>query len=88
MTFFSPQTPTTHPILMHFPTMIRRGAPPPGGGRRPKAAAPIVVKCIEIACVGGSGGLKNVIACLQHSMGGNIAPPCERAQGLSISYLG
>ena len=86
-TFFSPPDPPMHSISMHFTTMgaAAFGRRPPLGGGAPRRI--IVVKCIEIECVGGSGGLKNVIVCLQHYMGGKIAPPCERAQGVSISYL-
>ena len=88
MTFFSPPDPPTHSISTYFSTMARRGAQPPGGGRRPKAAASIVEKYVEIECVGGSVGLKNVIVCLQDYTGGQIGSPCNTAQGVPISYLG
>ena len=60
--------------------------PPPPGGYAPRRA--IVEKYVEIECVGGSEGLKNVIVCLQDYMGGQIGSPCNTAQGIPISYLG
>ena len=87
MRFFTTPDSPMHSISMYFPTMIRRGLRP-RRGRRPKAAASIVEKYVEIECVGGSEGLKNVIVCLQNYMGGQIGSPCNTAQGIPISYLG